>query len=46
MEAALIADGLRRGEEYHKSRMQINRAIKVSGEDMKNLFRKMMGEDE
>lgn len=46
MESAIVADGLRRGEEYHKSRMQINRAIKVSGEDMKNLFRKMMGEDE
>ena len=46
MEAAFIAEGMRRGYEYRQSRRQIKHAVKVSGEDMKNLFRKMMGEDE
>ena len=46
MEAAIIADGLRRGRDYCESRRQITSAIKVSGMDMENLFRKMMGEDE
>ena len=46
MEAAIIADGLRRGRDYCESRRQIQHAVKLSGKDMKNLFRKMMGEDE
>lgn len=46
MEAAIIADGLRRGRDYFASQRQIQHAVKLSGEDMKKLFRKMMGEDE
>ena len=38
MEAALIADGLRRSRDYKRAQKQITGAVKISPDDLRKLF--------